>query len=169
MKNGFAESKNGCCLRSLADGRVLERNKASYALCGDDAACEGSEVCRGLYKSYVECLPVNSGVSVHKNVEFNANRSVDIVFMAENEGVHTLVIERASIEESESVKKSFLESYGLTKSEIKIMLEVFSGKRNQDIANLLFISKATLKTHLNNIYKKLPESLRPNQKRDKSV
>ena len=169
MKVGFVESKSGHCLRSLVDGKVVDRNEASYVLCGDDVTCEGSELCRSLYKSYVECLPINSGVTVHKNIELKPNHPVDMVFIAEENSVQTIIVGRSSLEESEVVKKKFLTNYGLTKSEIKIMLEVFSGKRNQDIANMLFISKATLKTHLNNIYKKLPESLRPNHKRGKSV
>jgi len=34
------------------------------------------------------------------------------------------------------------------------------GKSNSEIVKLLFISKSTLRTHLNNIYKKIPADLK---------
>lgn len=49
-----------------------------------------------------------------------------------------------------------LKNLGLTKSEVKIFEHVMQGSKNLEICKKLFISKATLKTHLNNIYKKLP-------------
>ena len=44
----------------------------------------------------------------------------------------------------------------LTKKEVEIAEQVVEGKPNVEIQDALFISKSTLKTHLNNIYKKIP-------------
>lgn len=43
----------------------------------------------------------------------------------------------------------------LTKQEKKVIMHVLQGKKNQDIANELFVSLTTIKTHLRNIFKKL--------------
>lgn len=43
----------------------------------------------------------------------------------------------------------------LTNKEKKILSLLLEGKKNQDIANLLFVSLATVKTHIQHIFKKL--------------
>jgi Response regulator containing a CheY-like receiver domain and an HTH DNA-binding domain len=51
--------------------------------------------------------------------------------------------------------ESFLTKYGITDREREIILKVAQGKSNADIAGELFISLATVKTHLHNIYRKI--------------
>ena len=51
--------------------------------------------------------------------------------------------------------ESFLTKYGITEREREIILKVVQGKSNADIASELFISLATVKTHLHNIYRKI--------------
>ncbi len=51
--------------------------------------------------------------------------------------------------------ESFLTRYGITDREREIILKVVQGKSNADIASELFISLATVKTHLHNIYRKI--------------
>ncbi len=55
----------------------------------------------------------------------------------------------------EAVPESFLTKYGITDREREIILKVVQGKSNADIAGELFISLATVKTHLHNIYRKI--------------
>ncbi len=50
--------------------------------------------------------------------------------------------------------EDFLKKYGITKREGEIILKVVQGKSNAAIASELFLSIATVKTHLHNIYKK---------------
>lgn len=50
---------------------------------------------------------------------------------------------------------SFISAYKITEREREIILMVIQGKSNADIANALFISLATVKTHLHNIYQKV--------------
>lgn len=159
----------GSCCRSLKSGQVLERDQASRFICGSEEDCESSSVCKKIFSTFLECAPVSSGVTLHKNVQLGTSLSVDVVLIPEGENLRTLVVPLNNATDIETSKIEFLEKHGLTKSETKIMLEVFKGKRNQEIADMLFISKATLKTHLNNIYKKLPEIFRPTQKRDKTI
>lgn len=55
----------------------------------------------------------------------------------------------------EQLSESFLAAYGITDREREIILKVVEGKSNATIASELFISLATVKTHLHNIYTKL--------------
>lgn len=48
----------------------------------------------------------------------------------------------------------------LTRSERKVLSLVAQGKRNKDIADQLFVSVNTVKTHLQHIFKKLEVSSR---------
>jgi len=55
----------------------------------------------------------------------------------------------------DTVSEEFLSKYGITDREQEIILKVMQGKSNADIAGELFISLATVKTHLHNIYTKI--------------
>lgn len=57
--------------------------------------------------------------------------------------------------EADVLSESFLSAYGITDREREIIEKVIEGKSNATIANELFISLATVKTHLHNIYKKI--------------
>jgi DNA-binding CsgD family transcriptional regulator len=54
----------------------------------------------------------------------------------------------------DELPETFLSQYGITDREREIILKVVQGKSNADIASELFISLATVKTHLHNIYTK---------------
>jgi len=56
---------------------------------------------------------------------------------------------------SDEIPAEFLSKYGITEREREIITKVMQGKSNEDIARELFISLATVKTHLYNIYKKV--------------
>lgn len=55
----------------------------------------------------------------------------------------------------DDLSEGFLSQYGITDREREIILKVVQGKSNADIASELFISLATVKTHLHNIYQKI--------------
>ena len=55
----------------------------------------------------------------------------------------------------DTLPEAFLTKYGITEREREIILKVVQGKSNADIAGELFISLATVKTHLHNIYRKI--------------
>jgi DNA-binding CsgD family transcriptional regulator len=55
----------------------------------------------------------------------------------------------------DELTEAFLAKYGITDREREIIQKVIEGKSNADIAGELFISLATVKTHLHNIYRKL--------------
>jgi len=55
----------------------------------------------------------------------------------------------------DQASESFLSTYNITGREREIIQMVIQGKSNADIAGALFISLATVKTHLHNIYQKV--------------
>jgi len=55
----------------------------------------------------------------------------------------------------DELSETFRSKYGITDREREIILKVMQGKSNADIAGELFISLATVKTHLHNIYTKI--------------
>lgn len=55
----------------------------------------------------------------------------------------------------DDLSDEFVSRYGITGREGEIIRKVIQGKSNADIAGELFISLATVKTHLHNIYKKI--------------
>jgi DNA-binding CsgD family transcriptional regulator len=59
------------------------------------------------------------------------------------------------VPESNELSEDFLSRYGITGREGEIIRKVVQGKSNADIAAELFISLATVKTHLHNIYQKM--------------
>ncbi len=56
---------------------------------------------------------------------------------------------------NDELTEAFLAKYGITDREREIILKVIEGKSNSQIADELFISLATVKTHLHNIYGKM--------------
>ena len=46
-------------------------------------------------------------------------------------------------------------NFGLTKREIEILVNIFDGLRNAEIADKLFISEITVKKHLQHIFEKI--------------
>ena len=63
-----------------------------------------------------------------------------------------VLITPAALDES---VQNMLQDAGLTRREIEIALLVRSGLTNQEIADKLFISTATVKKHISNIFEKL--------------
>ena len=56
---------------------------------------------------------------------------------------------------NDQLTEAFLAKYGITDREREIIQKVVEGKSNAEIAGELFISLATVKTHLHNIYGKM--------------
>jgi len=63
------------------------------------------------------------------------------------------------LDEKHQDELNLLKSYALSTREKEIMRYVVLGANNNSICKKLEITRATLKTHLNNIYKKLPNSM----------
>ncbi len=141
------ELKIATCIKDR-NKKVLYQDELSVSLCGNLVG----QVCdKGCMKAYA-CIP---GMTLIKNSIVEEN-SVDAVVVNNGQTLTTFVYPHVeSVFEWEAEREKLVE-HGLTKSEVVLFLMVMQGKSNVAIAKELYISKATLKTHLNNIYKKLP-------------
>jgi DNA-binding CsgD family transcriptional regulator len=96
------------------------------------------------------------GFEVFRNVAVDG-KTVDAVMIDDGEKLTTVLYDRAELIEKQL---EVLKPFRLSKSEQVIAEKYLQGFSNADIAEQLFISRATLRTHLNNIYKKLPSDLK---------
>lgn len=139
----------GTCIKN-ADKKVLFQDSLCLKVCGD---MRGEACHKGCMSNYVSI----SGMTLIKNSEVE-NRLVDAVVINNGESLTTLIYPCIIDEEKQMAEVEKLIAYGLSKSEVAIFSMVMLGQKNEQIRKTLFISKPTLKTHLNNIYKKLPDS-----------
>ncbi len=108
------------------------------------------------YRSGVGDLSFDQGLRLFRNVEVPLGRADAVII---NDGVELTTL---LFEKQELVKRqvAYLESFNLTPAELEVMRKVLTGMTNQEVADALYISKGTLRTHLNNIYKKIPLELK---------
>ncbi len=60
------------------------------------------------------------------------------------------------LEQNKSLeKRRVIETFGLTPKEIEVAGLILEKKKNQEIADQLFVELSTIKTHINAIYKKV--------------
>lgn len=140
--------KLGTCVKNQ-NREVLSQDDLCKNTCGDMVGAVCSKGCMFSYSQL-------SGMTLFKNSIVD-NNTVDALVINDGETLTTLIYLNIKSEEEIDAEKKKLYSFGLSKSEVSIFILVLEGKKNSQIIKELFISKATLKTHLNNGYKKLPE------------
>lgn len=108
------------------------------------------------YKSGVGDVSFDQGLRLFRNVEVPLGRADAVII---NDGVELTTL---LFEKQELIKRqvAYLASFSLTPTEVEVMRKVLVGMKNQEVADALYISKSTLRTHLNNIYKKIPLELK---------
>jgi len=90
------------------------------------------------------------GIHIFRHVKIDS-KDVDLV-------IHRTANEIVSIispnDQRRAKEIDYYESLGLTKRELQIVKLALNGESNAKISEMLEISKSTLKTHINNIYRK---------------
>lgn len=144
----------GVCVKDK-DGTVIHQNKISKSICGhlENKSCSQCE-----FKPFTRLRHFVNDFLFKQGFYFDKGRLIG--------KTHCDVIKIKDIDKEITYLhplKKILEGYreifkekGLTKKESEIASQVVEGKQNVEIQDSLFISKSTLKTHINNIYKKIP-------------
>lgn len=135
----------GLC-RLDAESKVVFQNSKSKDVCGE----KEDEICKTCLQ-HVDLHGQKTGIFTGKKLKIKET-VCDIVYLKEAEKASVV------LHVSESYQKclAYLETCDLTAREKEIARQVIEGKTNQEIVELLCISKSTLKTHLNALYKKGP-------------
>ncbi len=150
LEKALKDSSAGICLLD-SDGRVRYQNTPSLRHCGSykDAVCPK------------ECLlsKDNSLSQRSEGLHFYPNHKIGNQYydMAFLDSWHTRVIVQYPLRRRYEKQLHQFMTNGLSPREMDVVQLGLKGQTNEEIAVNLGISKATLKTHLNNIYKKIPE------------
>jgi DNA-binding NarL/FixJ family response regulator len=146
----------GICVKDI-NKNVLSQNELCISTCGNliNTVCE-----KGCMENYTCHSHSNfdEGMSLIKNVYVDGNYS-DAVVIKNNNLLITIFYPLINKYKKIDKEISDLKKYGLTNSEMDILSMSLKGIQNNTIARKLYIAKSTLKTHLNNIYKKLPSNM----------
>ena len=148
IKDTFDSDAFAQCVRNNTN-IVCFQNTLSKTICGDsiDKNCN---ICDALFKNK---NTLTEEMLSRKNIQFR-KQQFDMILL--KEASKKIIFFHPLTKEIELIKKNL--NYTIfTKQENKVVLCILNGETNDSIINQLTISKATLKTHLNHIYKKEPK------------
>lgn len=130
---------------------VLEQNELCRRICGDcqGEACERG--CMSLYARDDELQWKDWGSRVYKNSQIHG-AFFDVTLLRSAEHIITFL---QPLQEKYDQALAYYQDKGLTSRETDVVALTIRGVTNVDICKSLSISRATLRTHLNNIYRKL--------------
>lgn len=157
VNKGISKSdKTGLCIKER-DGTVTFQDANCATLCGDKRGTVCREGCMENFRLAAVDDAFERGIRVLKNLECNGQTGIDAVLVSDGCEIITLLYDKR---EQIELQIKRLEELGLTRGELAVTRLALHGLSNREIGEKLFISTATVRTHLNNIYKKLPPELK---------
>jgi DNA-binding CsgD family transcriptional regulator len=149
----WAESStSGVCIRD-AESKVLFQNAVCKQKCGpkDGQVCRDGCMTLGNPQPGVTEAP--EAIRFFRRAPLSTGLS-DVIRI---DGPDRLTTIFQPLDTELEDLRARMRQAGLSKREQEVADLAFQGRSNREIAATLFISRATLKTHLNAIYRKLPE------------
>ena len=145
----------GICVKDKTQ-RIDYQNQACIHSCGDLQGTMCEKGCMEGRKSGESGDAFAEGVTLKKNMRFT-DGLVDAVVIDDGEKITTLLHYK-----DDQINRALraLEDYCLSNAETAVVKLLISGYSNKQISRELHISIGTIKTHLNNIYRKIPPSLK---------
>ena len=140
----------GICSGSLSNV-ILYQNKPCKEYCGDRTGQICREGCVLLSANAPNPRPSSGRVAVFRHRLIH-NRYFDVVVLKSEQTLTTVL--NPDVRAPASLLAA-MEAADLTKREKEIVELMIQGLSNQEIIKHLHIAKATLKTHINRIYRKL--------------
>lgn len=138
------------------DGKILSQNKACSTLC----PIEEGTICKFLFPNSPhspdqQISHADTEGMIFRKCHTVGSMPVDVVTINDGTTLTTLFYPL-----TDHIQKQIthLKEYGLSKRELEVAYLMLNGRSNETIAKELFISKPTLKTHINSIYKKIPQN-----------
>lgn len=139
-------SEIGICIKNR-NKEVVYQNKSCKNICGD----KQNQICKINCMAYYQNFERTKKTQYFSNSQIE-NKPYDILFIEDDDSLTTLLI---PVSEQHQKDLRYLKKFDLTRSEMDIALLVCQGKSNKEICSHLHISRSTLKTHLNHIYRKI--------------
>ena len=139
----------GVCVKD-AKGKVIQQNKLCLDICGDCLGKVCNVACMELYANDKSRQWNQWGSHVYKN-SYAHDGFYDITLLCSNTHMITFL---QPLEDSYKEALDYYKKINLTKREEEILSYIIRGASNADICDKISISKATIKTHINNVYKK---------------
>jgi len=150
LEQVFETGELGVCVKD-SQGKVLQQNRLCLDICGDCLGQVCKVACMELYARDKSRQWQNWGSHVYHN-SYAHNGFYDITLLCNNENLITFL---QPLSEKHQKALDYYTGMNLTKREMEILSYIIKGASNLDICEQLSVSKATIKTHLNNVYKKL--------------
>ena len=149
--------KIGICIKSK-NTSVEYQNSKCQEICGNQFGQKCEKGCILQLNADKAGQMPQSGFRLYRNMAID-NQIVDCIIAQDGEKIVTFLLNG---QEFILNQLNLLKKYSLSASELTIIKKFLEGYSNSEIAAQSFISKSTLRTHLNNIYKKLPAELKEN-------
>ena len=156
----FTLIENGVCIKS-EDLTVEYQNLACKRICGDQFGKICSKGCVLLVRNDSRTSESPREFRFFKNMKVDDNLT-DCLVLFDKQKVISLI---SNLEPAVTELTLKTAKYGATPFELKILRLYLEGKCQNYISESLFISISTLKSHMNNIFKKVPEDLKIELKR----
>lgn len=148
------------CVKDLK-GEVKSQNSHCKDFCGDMSG----QVCKKNCMEYVEDLRTGSNSQLKTKCRFE-NKIFDLVLTKGEEAIVSLLF---SQDDRLEEQVNSLKEHGLTKQEFLVATMAIKNFSNNEIAEKLFLSKSTVRSHLRNIYRKVPDNLFPKRNQSSKV
>lgn len=154
------EGKNlGVCVKKI-DQTVVYQN----ALCAEKCGNRVGQVCtEGCMKNFSSAAKSTFDEGIRFSRGTTADNDLTETVIINDGQCLTTIFYLSEMKQTEQL--AYFNSCGLTKAESKIMELVLKGLSNAEISEYLCLSVATIKTHLNHIYKKIPKEYSPEKLR----
>lgn len=130
--------------------RVLSQNDYCRELCGERVGETCETGCMELYAGDRTQQWKDWGSRVYKNACMHGG-FFDVTLLCSTENIITFL---QPLKDCYEMALAYYREKGLTKRETEVISLTIRGISNSEICKALSISRATLRTHLNNVYRK---------------
>jgi len=152
LESSLTDSNIGFCIKDKSK-QIIYQNDVCIDICGFLSNSTCTIGCMELYENDDTQQWKENGSCVYKNTYVH-DEFYDITVLVSDEQLITFL---QPLQVNHQQALAFYTDKGLSDKELKVITHVIQNHSNENICQLLNISKATLKTHLNNIYRKIRE------------
>ena len=149
LQQSLEASGVAVCVKD-ADKRVLSQNACCRKICGEQQGEKCTVGCMELYANDKTQQWKGWGSRLYRNSLLHGE-FFDVTLLCTAENIVTFL---QPLADKYRMAHAYYRDKGLTGRELDVVSFMVRGVSNQEICESLSISKATLRTHLNNIYRK---------------